>query len=139
MYILKNAFRNIILSMDISNVKVKNKKEKTLEFMNKVGLKENLAKRRVLRLSGGEQQRIAIARSLSYNPHIIIADEPTGNLDKDTEDEILNIFKELAHKDNKCVIIVTHSKNVCDKSDVVYDLKDVNEILKQKTNKKSSI
>lgn len=139
MYILKNAFRNIILSMDISNVKVKNKKEKALEFMNKVGLKENLAKRRVLRLSGGEQQRIAIARSLSYNPHIIIADEPTGNLDKDTEDEILNIFKELAHKDNKCVIIVTHSKNVCDKSDVVYDLKDVNEILKQKTNKKSSI
>lgn len=139
MYILKNAFRNIILSMDISNVKVKNKKEKALEFMNKVGLKENLAKRRVLRLSGGEQQRIAIARSLSYNPHIIIADEPTGILDKDTEDEILNIFKELAHKDNKCVIIVTHSKNVCDKSDVVYDLKDVNEILKQKTNKKSSI
>lgn len=133
------ALENIILSMDISNVKVKNKKEKALELMNKVGLKDNLAKRRVLRLSGGEQQRIAIARSLSYNPHIIIADEPTGNLDKDTEDEILNIFKELAHKDNKCVIIVTHSKNVCDKSDVVYDLKDVNEILKQKTNKKSSI
>ena len=133
------AIENIILSMDISNVKVKDKKKKALELMNKVGLKSDLAKRRVLRLSGGEQQRIAIARSLSYNPHIIIADEPTGNLDKDTEDEILNIFRDLAHKQNKCVIIVTHSKNVCDKSDVVYDLKEVNEILKNKTNKKSSI
>ena len=133
------AIENIILSMDISNVKVKDKKKKALDLMNKVGLKSDLAKRRVLRLSGGEQQRIAIARSLSYNPHILIADEPTGNLDKDTEDEILNIFKDLAHKENKCVIIVTHSKNVCDKSDVVYDLKEVNEVLKQKTNKKSSI
>jgi len=133
------ALENIILSMDISNVKVKDKKKKALELMNKVGLKETMAKRRVLRLSGGEQQRIAIARSLSYNPHILIADEPTGNLDKDTEDEILNIFRDLAHKENKCVIIVTHSKNVCDKSDVVYDLKEENEILKEKTNKKSSI
>ena len=133
------AIENIVLSMDISNVKVKDKKNKALELMKKVGLREDQAKRRVLRLSGGEQQRIAIARSLSYNPHIIIADEPTGNLDKDTEDEILNIFRELAHKENKCVIIVTHSKNVCDKSDVVYDLKEVNEVVKQKTNKKSSI
>ncbi len=134
------AIENIILSMDISNVKVKDKKKKALELMNKVGLDESLAKRRVLRLSGGEQQRIAIARSLSYNPHIIIADEPTGNLDKDTEDEILKIFKGLAHKENKCVIIVTHSKNVCDKSDVVYDLKELNEVSKEKNkNKKSSI
>ena len=133
------AIENIILSMDISNVKVKDKKKKALELMNKVGLKDTMAKRRVLRLSGGEQQRIAIARSLSYNPHIIIADEPTGNLDKDTEDEILKIFSDLAHKENKCVIIVTHSKNVCDKSDVVYDLKEENEVLKSKQNKKSSI
>ena len=66
---------------------------------------------------------MAIARSLSYNPQIIIADEPTGNLDKETEDDILKIFKNLAHKENKCVIIVTHSKNVCDNSDIIYDLK----------------
>ena len=66
---------------------------------------------------------IGIARSLSYNPNIIIADEPTGNLDKETEDEILKIFKDLARKENKCIIIVTHSKNVCDNVDVVYDLK----------------
>ena len=109
--------------MDISKVKVNNKKEKALELMKSVGLDERFANRRVLKLSGGEQQRIAIARSLSYNPQVILADEPTGNLDKDTEDEILKIFKDLAHEENKCVIIVTHSKNVCDNVDVVYELK----------------
>lgn len=120
------AMENIILSMDISKVKVKNKKEKSIELMQSVGLDESLAKRRVLKLSGGEQQRVAIARSLSYNPNIILADEPTGNLDKDTEDEIMEIFKNLAHKENKCVIIVTHSKNVCDNVDIVYELKKEN-------------
>ena len=121
------ASENIILSMDISKVKVPNKKEKALELMKQVGLDESFANRRVLKLSGGEQQRIAIARSLSYNPEIILADEPTGNLDKDTEDEILSIFKNLAHKENKCVIIVTHSKNVCDNVDTVYELKSKKE------------
>ena len=54
---------------------------------------------------------------------MIIADEPTGNLDRETEDEILNIFINLAQKENKCIIIVTHSKNVCDQADIVYELK----------------
>lgn len=116
------AIENIILSMDISKVKVKNKKEKALELMKSVGLSEEHAKRKILKLSGGEQQRIAIARSLAYNPKIIIADEPTGNLDKDTENEILKIFRHLAKDENKCVIIVTHSQNVCDSVDVVYEL-----------------
>ena len=116
------AIENIIVSMEISKVKVKNKKQKALELMKSVGLSEEHAKRKILKLSGGEQQRIAIARSLSYNPKIIIADEPTGNLDKDTESEILKIFKNLAKNENKCVIIVTHSQNVCDEVDVVYEL-----------------
>ena len=116
------ALENIILSMDVSKVKVENKKERALELMKNVGLTENHAKRKVLKLSGGEQQRIAIARSLSYNPKAIIADEPTGNLDKETENEIIKIFKELAHKENKCVIIVTHSNNICENADTVYDL-----------------
>ncbi len=117
------AEENIRLSMDISNVKHINKKEKAIELMEQVGLDESLAKRRILKLSGGEQQRIAIARSLSYDPKIIIADEPTGNLDKETEGEILKIFNNLAHEENKCVIIVTHSPNVCDAVDEVYELK----------------
>ena len=59
---------------------------------------------------------------MTYNPKIIIADEPTGNLDKDTENEILKIFKRLAKDENKCIVIVTHSQNVCDNVDIVYDL-----------------
>lgn len=117
------ALENIMLSMDISKIKCNNKKETALELMKKVGLTSEHANRRVLKLSGGEQQRVAIARSLSYNPKIIIADEPTGNLDKETEDEIMKIFENLAHKENKCIIIVTHSKNITDKVDKVYELK----------------
>lgn len=116
------AVQNIILSMDVSKAKVKNKKEKAIELMESVGLKKEYANRKILKLSGGEQQRIAIARSLSYNPKIIIADEPTGNLDKDTENEILKIFKRLAEEENKCIIIVTHSKNICDNANIVYEL-----------------
>lgn len=119
------ASENIVLSMDTSGLKVSNKKAKALELMKSVGLKESYANRKVLRLSGGEQQRVAIARSLSYDPKMIVADEPTGNLDKQTEEEILDIFKNLAHKEGKCVIIVTHSASVCDQADVVYDLKKV--------------
>ena len=120
------ALENIILSMDISKVKVDDKKHLAINLMEQVGLSRNMANRRILKLSGGEQQRIAIARSLSYNPEIILADEPTGNLDHDTETEILNIFNDLAHKQNKCVIIVTHSGNVCNLVDKVYELKKEN-------------
>lgn len=119
------ACENIILSMDASRRKIENKKQKAIELIESVGLKESYKDRRVLKLSGGEQQRVAIARSLSYNPKMIIADEPTGNLDKQTESEILEIFKKLAHEEGKCVIIVTHSQNVCDIVDEVYDLKKV--------------
>lgn len=115
------AIENIMLSMEVSRVKIKDKKQKALELMKSVGLSEEHMKRRILKLSGGEQQRIAIARSLAYDPSIIIADEPTGNLDKDTENEILNIFRHLA-KENKCIIVVTHSQNVCDRVDTVYEI-----------------
>jgi len=117
------ALENIILSMDISKVKVEDKKKLALDLMKQVGLRSNMADRRILKLSGGEQQRIAIARSLSYNPEIILADEPTGNLDHETENDIMKIFNNLAHEQNKCVIIVTHSQNVCDLVDEVYELK----------------
>lgn len=116
------ASENIILSMDISGVKINNKKERAIELLNSVGLSENYANRMILKLSGGQQQRVAIARSLSYDSKMILADEPTGNLDKETENEILKIFKKLAKEENKCVIIVTHSQNVCDNADVVYEL-----------------
>ena len=120
-----STIENIILSMDISEIKIKDKRKKALALMKQVGLKESYANRRVLKLSGGEQQRVAIARSLAYNPKMIVADEPTGNLDKETEKEILDIYKKLAHDENKCIIIVTHSPNVCQMVDIVYELKKV--------------
>jgi len=119
------AIENIILSMDVSNLKIKNKREKAIELLKRVGLSEAQGDRKILRLSGGEQQRVAIARSLSYNPNIILADEPTGNLDKETEEEIISIFKDLAKKENKCIIIVTHSQNVASSVDEVYELKKI--------------
>ena len=109
--------------MDISREKITNKKDKSLQLMKKVGLDESYANRKILKLSGVEQQRIAIARSLSYDAKMIVADEPTGNLDKDTENDIMKIFKNLARNDNKCIIIVTHSENVCKQVDTVYELK----------------
>ncbi|MCL2528160.1 MAG: ATP-binding cassette domain-containing protein, partial [Defluviitaleaceae bacterium] len=70
-------------------------------------------------LSGGEQQRVGIARAIAHNPDIIIADEPTGNLDAETEKAVLEILSRLAYEDNKCVIIVTHSHEVSSIADVV--------------------
>ena len=84
-------------------------------------LDESEANRRVLKLSGGQQQRVAIARALSYNPDILLADEPTGNLDRDTQKEIMDIFRELADS-GKCVILVSHSPDVADICDERYEL-----------------
>lgn len=117
------TLENITLAMDISKEKITNKKDKSLQLMKKVGLDESYANRKILKLSGGEQQRIAVARSLSYDAKMIVADEQTGNLDKDTENDIMKIFKNLARNDNKCIIIVTHSENVCKQVDTVYELK----------------
>ena len=118
------AAENIMLSMDINGLKLNNKEKykKCLELLERVGLSKMHADRRVLRLSGGEQQRVAIARSLSYNPKVIIADEPTGNLDKETENEILSILINLAEAENKCIIIVTHSENVSNQAEIVYEI-----------------
>ncbi|WP_252249186.1 ABC transporter ATP-binding protein [Clostridium sp. VAP23] len=121
-----SALENILLSMDISRVNVEDKKTYAFELLNKVGIDKQTALRTVLQLSGGEQQRVAIARALSHNPDIIIADEPTGNLDNETEGEILNILEELAHKEDKCIIIVTHSKRVANFADETWGLTNGN-------------
>ena len=115
------ALENVLLSMDVSGTKIKDKKEKALELLDSVGLDEDEACRRVLKLSGGQQQRVAIARALSYDPDIILADEPTGNLDRDTQKEIMDIFRELANQ-GKCVILVSHSPDVADMCDERYEL-----------------
>ncbi|MBZ9606293.1 ABC transporter ATP-binding protein [Clostridium estertheticum] len=111
------AQENVVLSLDVSGKKLENKNEIALNMLSNLELDETKSKRRVLKLSGGEQQRVAIARALSYNPDIILADEPTGNLDKDTEEGIMKIFLELARQQDKCVIIVTHSSKVASFAD----------------------
>lgn len=116
------ALENVVLSMDIAGVRRKDKKEHAMALLNRVGLSEDEARRRVLKLSGGQQQRVAIARALSYDPDVILADEPTGNLDAETENDIMHILRELADE-GKCVIIVTHSPTVANRSDIIYELK----------------
>lgn len=116
------AMENVILSMDIANMKNVDKKSRAKELLEKVGLHEEDIHRPILKLSGGQQQRVAIARALSYNPMVLLADEPTGNLDSDTEDDILSIFKSLVKEDGKCIIVVTHSQKVAKSADEIYKL-----------------
>ena len=117
-----NAVDNVILSMDISGKHFENKKDVALENLSKVGLSGDKIYRKILKLSGGEQQRVAIARAMSFDPEVILADEPTGNLDLGTQDEIMRIFRRLVSEQNKCVIIVTHSPEVAACADEVYKL-----------------
>ncbi|MGX8851726.1 ABC transporter ATP-binding protein [Amedibacillus sp. YH-ame10] len=117
-----SAVENVMLSMDIAGIKRADRKEYAMELLRKVGLEDDEANRRILKLSGGQQQRVAIARALSYEPEIILADEPTGNLDEDTQNEIMNIFKQLAYEEQKCIILVTHSPLIANSADQVYEL-----------------
>lgn len=105
-------------------MKIKNKKEKAYEILKQVGIDKESANRKILKLSGGEQQRVGIARAISHNPDIVIADEPTGNLDYETEQKVMQILIDLAHNSEKCVIIVTHSKEVAAYADIVYNLQN---------------
>ncbi|MBS5386979.1 MAG: ABC transporter ATP-binding protein [Clostridiales bacterium] len=94
-----------------------------LPILERVGLTDEESKRNVLKLSGGQQQRVAIARALASDAKVILADEPTGNLDEDTAADITAILKECAHQMNKCVVIVTHSNELAKQADVVFGLK----------------
>lgn len=116
------ALENVLLSMDIAKAHYDDKKQYAMDLLKKVALDEEEANRRILKLSGGQQQRVAIARALSYDPKIILADVPTGNLDQETQKEIMDIFLDLAHKENRCVIIVTHSPQAAKAADALYRL-----------------
>lgn len=94
------------------------------DILLKLGLEEEHVNRNVMKLSGGQQQRVAIARALVSEAPIILADEPTGNLDENTAEEIIEILKKVAVENNKCVIVVTHSNQLASAADVVLELKD---------------
>ena len=107
----------------LENVKLVNEKADK-EILLKLGLGEELIHRNVLKLSGGQQQRVAIARALVSKAPIILADEPTGNLDEGTAAEIIDILKMAAHERGKCVVVVTHSPQVADACDEVLTLEE---------------
>lgn len=120
-----SAVDNIINVMHITDNEIPKPYKKTaLNLLDEFGIVESKAERSVLKLSGGEQQRVAIARGLATNVDLILADEPTGNLDTHTEEEIVKILASLARDFGKCVIIVTHSSNIANLSDVNLILKD---------------
>lgn len=106
----------------VENVKLGGKADAE-ELLAQMGIDEAQRKRNVMQLSGGQQQRVAIARALASKAPILLADEPTGNLDEDTAAEITEVLKNCAHQMNKCVIIVTHSNDLAKQADMVFRLK----------------
>lgn len=118
------AAENIVLSMNVAGKQGKQTAKEAYALLEKVGIEREKADRKILKLSGGEQQRVAIARAIANGSPILIADEPTGNLDADNEQAIMDIFRKLTHEENKCVIVVTHSKRAACGADVVLTLKN---------------
>lgn len=115
------ARQNVQTALEISNKPGDNAKIE--ELFELVGIPKEMIDKPVLQLSGGQQQRVAIVRALATEHDLIIADEPTGNLDEETTQDIVNIFKDIAHKQNKTVIIVTHETAVAQETDVTFELK----------------
>ena len=107
----------------IENVKLGGNQDAE-ELLKEVGIGKEYWNRNVLQLSGGQQQRVAIARALASDAQVLLADEPTGNLDERTADEIIELLKKTAHDLGKCVIVVTHSKHLSEEADKVLEIKD---------------
>lgn len=119
------ALENVLVSMAISDNELPDQHDQiAYRLLAYIGITEAKADRFINQLSGGEQQRVAIARALATNVDIILADEPTGNLDEGTEQEVVDIFKELASLHNKCIIVVTHSAEIAKQSDQTFYLKE---------------
>lgn len=121
---LLNAIENVMYPMELQKVKSKEAKEKAIELLTKMDLQEHCFKHYPSMLSGGEQQRVAIGRALASNPKILLADEPTGNLDSENSKLIVDILLKLAHEENYCVIIITHDLEISQQADVILHLTD---------------
>ena len=115
---------NVCLPMEMQGIPEADARERAAEALVKVGIEESKHKRFPSALSGGEQQRVAIARSLCSGAPVLLADEPTGNLDGENTRIVMEILRRLAHEEGRCVIVVTHDPEVADTADLVLRMKD---------------
>lgn len=121
---LLTALENVMYPLELKGMRAKEAKVQAAEMIKSVGLTEKVFKRFPAMLSGGEQQRVAIARAIVSQPKVILADEPTGNLDTENGEKIVKLLKDLACERNCCVIIVTHDPAVAHHADVVLRMQD---------------
>lgn len=121
---LLTACENVMYPMELCHIDKESQIKTAKELINKVGLPETVEDRYPSKLSGGEQQRVAIARALTMGKELLLADEPTGNLDSGNSEEVMKLLVSLAHNENRCIIIVTHDLSVVEKSDIVYKIED---------------
>ena len=119
-----SALENVMLPMEFAGVPKKEQRSRAFELLEQVGLDEEQAKRKPTRLSGGQQQRVSIARALANNPSLILADEPTGNLDSQTGEMIFDLLHTLARSENTTIIAVTHDLEIAGKTDRTFILQD---------------
>lgn len=118
-----NAFENVAFPMIFQGTREKERKERVANILASVGLAERIT-HKPTELSGGEQQRVAIARALANNPEIIVADEPTGNVDSKTGEQIMEIFVNLYKEEKRTIIIVTHDAQIASYAEKIINIKD---------------
>jgi putative ABC transport system ATP-binding protein len=121
---LLTVAENVCYPMELVGMNPKDARKNAEEYLRRVGIPAEQTKRFPSNLSGGEQQRVAIARSLASGARTILADEPTGNLDAENTANIMDILESLAHDDGYCVVVVTHDMEVAERADVVYKMTD---------------
>lgn len=121
---LLTALENVVFPMTLKGIPLKDARTKAKQLIAKVGLGEKILKQFPQMMSGGEQQRVAIARAMASGGSVLLADEPTGNLDSKNEMIIVSLLKDLAHKDQYVVIVVTHNPKVAAQADEVLYMQD---------------
>lgn len=121
---LLTALENVVFPMTLKGMPLKQARIRAKELIKKVGLEEKIEKQFPKMMSGGEQQRVAVARAMASEGGILLADEPTGNLDTKNEENIVNMLKELAHEEQYAVIVVTHNPKVAKKADIILQMLD---------------
>lgn len=121
---LLTVMENVMFPMQLQRISKKEAKARSQQFLAKVDLPDTLYGKMPNRISGGEQQRVAIARAMASGGQILLADEPTGNLDSQNEKVIVNLLYRLAHEENYAVIVVTHNEKVAESADVIYGMLD---------------